>query len=237
MLSYGVRSLTVFLAMFLLGLPGQVIAQGDEDFPVAASSQETLRVQEKAASLFDTGKYERSYFIYRNELVPIGDKYAQYMVGFMHLTGLGTTEDRVAAAAWYRLAAERGTKEFVMVRKQLMVSLTPEQMEDCDRLFVELRKQYGDLAILMQSVREDMGILKERTGSRLGSRASPVAVIDMTRGGAIGSGDEYYRKVEERLRTRLQYIAHKAKIEIHDLNDLDIATIEARVAERLESPN
>lgn len=102
---------------------------------------------------------------------------------------------------------------------------------------MELRKQYGDLAILMQSVREDMGILKERTGSRLGSRASPVAVIDMTRGGAIGSGDEYYRKVEERLRTRLQYIAHKAKIEIHDLNDLDIATIEARVAERLESPN
>jgi hypothetical protein len=234
---YSVRMVAVFLAMILFGLPGQAVAQADEDFPLATGSKETLRVQEKAASLFDAGKYERSYFIYRNELAPICDKYAQYMVGFMHLTGKGTTEDRVAATAWYRLAAERGTKEFVTVRKQLMVSLTPEQMKECDRLFIELRKQYGDLPILMKSVREDLAILTQRTGSRLGSRASPVTVIDMTRGGVVGSGEEYYQQVEKRLRARLDYIAQQTKIEILDLDQVDLATIEARVAERLESPN
>ena len=123
------------------------------------------------------------------------------------------------------------------VRRQLMVSLTPEQMEECDRLFVELRKQYGDLAILMRATRDDLEILSERTGSRLGSRASPVTVIDMKRGGVAGSGDEYYKLVEDRLRERLEFIASKAKVEIQDLDDIDIEALEAKVAEHLAMPD
>jgi hypothetical protein len=233
----GIKKLTTCLGLALIVIPGLAAEQADQKFPNVPTSMETLRVQEKAEALFQRGNYERAYFIYRNELAPIGDKYAQYMLGYMHLTGKGTTEDRVAATAWYRLAAERGTKEFMTVRRQLMVSLTPEQMEECDRLFVSLRKQYGDLAILMRATREDVEILRERTGSRLGSRASPVTVIDMTRGGATGSGDEYYKLVEDRLRERLEFIASRTKVEIQDLNQIDIEALEAKVAEHLASPD
>jgi hypothetical protein len=211
-------------------------AQSDPAFPGAPVDNTTLRSLEKAEALFESGNYKRSFFIFRNELAPIGDKYSQYMVGFMHLTGKGTTEDRVAAAAWYRLAAERGTREFVKVRDQLMVSLTPEQVRDCDRLFVELRKKYGDLPLIMGALRDDLEILRERTGSRVGSGTSPVTVIDLKRGGSTGSGDDYYGRIQERVESRLAYVARQTNVEVHDLDDLDVATLEKRVAERLETP-
>lgn len=234
---YGIRQLALIFGLALCAMPGLAAAQADDEFPSTAASTETLRVQEKVESLFDKGDFKRAYFIYLNELAPIGDKYAQYMLGYMHLTGKGTTEDRVAAAAWYRLAAERGTREFVRVRNQLMVSLTPDQVGECDRLFVQLRQQHGDLAILLRAVREDLEILRDRTGSRLGSRTSAVTVIDMRHGGTMGSGDEYYRMVEERLEARLRYIGAKLGIEAGNHYDIDIDEIEAKVAERLAMPD
>jgi hypothetical protein len=231
---------TRFIALLLVLVAGMiapaVAAQSDTAFPGVPVDSTTLRSLEKAEALFESGNYKRSFFIFRNELAPIGDKYSQYMVGFMHLTGKGTVEDRVAAAAWYRLAAERGTREFVKVRDQLMVSLTPEQVRDCDRRFVELRKDYGDLSLIMRALRDDLEILRERTGSRIGSGTSPVTVIDLTRGGSTGSGDDFYGRVQERVQSRLEYVARQTNVEIQDLDDLDIATLENRVAERLESP-
>ncbi len=66
-------------------------------------------MQRKVDQLFERGDYERAYFIYRNELAPAGDKYAQYMVGFMHLTGMGIDEDPVAAVRL--VPTGRGTRD------------------------------------------------------------------------------------------------------------------------------
>ncbi len=227
----------VFLLMVLCAHSTTVLAQADTAFPSVPADRKTLRVLDKAEELFEAGNYKRAYFIYRNELAPIGDKYAQYMVGYMHLTGKGTDEDRVTATAWYRLAAERGTREFVTVRNQMLVSLTPEQMQECDRRFIELRKEYGDLPLLVRSVRADLEKLRARTGSRLGSDASPVTVIDMSQGGGTSTGAEYYRRIEERVRSRLEYIARHARIEIVDLdvNSIDLASVEEQVSQRLET--
>jgi hypothetical protein len=230
------RFLTVLFILASGAIAMPAWAQPEPEFPGVPVDSTALRTLEKAEALFESGNYKRSFFIFRHELAPIGDKYSQYMVGFMHLTGKGTTEDRVAAAAWYRLAAERGTKEFVTVRNQMLVSLTPEQMQECDRLFVELRKQYGDLALMTRAVRDDMRILRDRTGSRVGSGTSPVTIIDLSRGGSMNTGDDYYRRVQERLQSRLAYIAHQTRIEIEDLENLDINSIEMKVAERLEIP-
>ena len=82
----------------------------------------------KLADLVDSAKFDRAFCIYRNELVPLGDKYAQYMVGYMLLTGLGVGEDHSAAYAWYRLAAERDTPEFVAVRNRLRRSLIDDEI-------------------------------------------------------------------------------------------------------------
>ena len=97
-----IKKLTICLGLALLVIPSLAAEQTDGGFPNVPTSMETLRVQQKAEALFERGNYERAYFIYRNELAPIGDKYAQYMLGYMHLTGKGATEDRVAATAWYR---------------------------------------------------------------------------------------------------------------------------------------
>lgn len=57
---------------------------GGEDF-----ASHTVRIQAKAESLYLQGHWERAQFIYEHELAPIGDKYAQYMVGYMYLNGQG----------------------------------------------------------------------------------------------------------------------------------------------------
>ncbi len=203
---------TLFAALFI-SLLGTAQAEG----PPAASAElpdfRTVSVQSKVDKLFESGEFERAYFIYRNELAPIGDKYAQYMVGYMHLMGMGVEEDEVRASAWYRLAAERGYPEFVAIRKQVLKSLDDEGLQRSDAKYIELRQQYSDLVLSMRQLRRDYDELSEpKTGSRLPGRGSPVMIIDPTR--RVGmTGESYYRKTELRFRTRLDYVTDILGIE------------------------
>ena len=206
-------------------------AQTTNSFPQMPVDSKTVRVQNQAEEVYERTDYERAFFIYMHELAPIGDKYGQYMVGFMYLTGKGVEEDRVAASAWYRLAAERGTNEFVRARDQVLRSLDDQERAESDRLFIELRRQYGDLVLLAKSIREDYEELKNRTGSRVAGGSSPVTVVQMSGSGSTTSGSEYYGRIERRLQARLDYIAENTEIDILDLdvNSLDIEKIEQQL--------
>jgi len=228
------NNLTNLLALLVLVWPGIVAAQSTNSFPSVPLTTKTINVQNKAEALFEEGNYDRALFIYRNELAPIGDKYSQYMIGFMYLTGKGVEPNRVSATAWYRLAAERGTREFETVRDQLMVSLTPEQVGECDRRFVDIRKKYGDLAILVKAIRADFEVLSVRTGTRLGSDSSAVTVIQLRGIGGAQSGSAYYGKIEDRLQARLDFIAKYTQVEIRDLDSMNLSSIERLVSEHLE---
>lgn len=171
------------------------------DFPDAR----TEATQKKVDKLFDSGEFERSFFIYRKELAPLGDKYAQYMVGFMFATGMGTEKDVVQASAWYRLASERDTPEFVAVKERLLRSMTEEQLDQSDLLYYKLRREYSDLVVLLQSIKRDVRELEARTGSRLRSETSPVSVIN-ARSGRVRSGADYYGHIERQLEDRLHLI-------------------------------
>ena len=210
-------------------------AQSTSYFPDMPIDARTLRVQSQAEEVYERTDYERAFFIYRNELVPIGDKYGQYMVGFMYLTGKGVAEDRVTASAWYRLAAERHTKEFVRARDQLLATLDDVQRAESDRQYIELRKQYGDLVLLARAIREDYDELKSRTGSRLSADSSPVSVVDLNSSGVARSGSEYYSRIERRMKARLEYIVKHTEIGIIDLDveNIDIDLIERQVAAHL----
>ena len=59
-------------------------SQTYSSFPGGATDHATLRTQERVEQLYISKSYERAYFIYRKELAPRGDKYAQYMIGYMH---------------------------------------------------------------------------------------------------------------------------------------------------------
>lgn len=204
---------TKLFAVMLFSLLGTAQAESPTASNVELPDFRTVSVQSKVDELFESGEFERAYFIYRNELAPLGDKYAQYMVGYMHLMGMGVEEDEVAASAWYRLAAERGYPEFVAIRKQVLRSLDDEDLQRSDAEYIRLRQQYSDLVLSMRQLRRDYDDLSApKTGSRLTGRGSPVMIIDPTR--RVGmTGESYYRKTELRFRTRLDYVTDTLGIE------------------------
>jgi hypothetical protein len=187
---------------FTLGLLASLLsalayAQSYKPFPGEEIDHRTRSMQERVDAVYASGDYERALLIYEKELAPIGDKYAQYMVGYMHLNALGVNQDKETALAWYRLAAERGDQLLVQTRDELAVQLV----------------------LLMELIRRDLQILKAQTGSRIpGATVTRPTVIYRPRGGSVGPN--FYRDVSTRLDARLKYL--DARVEISD----DIIAVE-----------
>jgi len=218
-----IRSKMIVLAAGLMLAAGPLRAE----LPTEQIDNRTLRIQAKVESLYERGDYARARFIYENELAPIGDKYAQYAIGYMYLMGEGVPEDAVVASAWYRLAAERGAPEFVSVRDELMESLDDEELARSDRHYVDLRGKYSDLVIMTRLIEQDVQELHgESTGSRLPRESGAVSILD-PRSGVMMSLDEYRRRIEAHIRTRLDFIAEETGIETPraDLDAQELATL------------
>jgi len=191
----------------------------------------TLRLQAKADELYRSGHWERAYFIYVNELAAVGDKYSQYMAGYMCLNGKGVSRDEIRASAWYRLAAERDGEEFVAVRDQLLESMSEEDREASDELFVALRKRYSDLVLMLGLLEKEREALAEHaTGSRLSANSAAVTIIDPHTGTTI-TRSEYVGRLEKQMQTKLDYIAGKLDIEPlePDMSDREFESLIERV--------
>lgn len=191
----------------------------------------TLSVQEKANELFEEGDYKRAHFIYLNELVPIGDKYAQYMIGFMTLTGLGVAEDLISASAWYRLAAERKTPEFIAVRDDLIRRLDTVDMQRSDEIYSSLRLEFSDLVVHMRGVRENFErIHGNATGSRITGSSSPVIIV-RPRDGTGMSAEAYNQQFRRRMQKHLDFIgkAMGTEPEDADLSAAELYRLEEQV--------
>lgn len=195
-----------------------------------------MAVQDKVDKLFDSGNFKRAFFIYRNELAPIGDKYAQYMVGYMYHTGMGIEEDRITASAWYRLAAERGTPEFMAVRDQALHKLDASEIRYSNARYKELRLAYCDLAVLLTSIKRDHKELEGRTGSRIQSSSSAMTVIETSRG-TIRSGSDYYGRIRRQLEFRVKLLVELGDLQDveTDIDKINIRDIEHKVTEKIES--
>jgi len=196
------------------------------EYPTGTPDSRTLRSQLKAEALYERGDFRRSLFIYENELARLGDKYAQYMTGYMYLMGQGASPDPVLASAWYRLAAERKAPEFVAVRDQLLATMNAEQQARSDALYLSLRKQRSDLVIVMQLLMDDLESLQaETTGSRVSGGSSSVMVIDPNTGSPI-SIDQYQNRIRRNAQTRLDFVT--ARLDIDELDaDLSKSEIDA----------
>lgn len=166
----------------------------------------TLSVQAKAEELFQRGDYRRAHVIYLNDLAPIGDKYAQYMLGFMSLRGLGVEQDHVLASAWYRLAAERGEpEEFVEIRDELL-----DRLDDIDRgrsneIYLDLSLKYSDPVISMRAARDAFDELSKMTGSRLGGPSSGLTIVTPNAGSSL-SGDALFQRLMRRMQRHLDHV-------------------------------
>ena len=170
-----------------------------QSIPGEAPDQEVLMTQEKASELFERGKYDRALMIYKEDLAPIGDKYAQYMIGYMHFAGRGVAQDQVAASAWYRLAAERGTAEYVRVSDQLLGLMNAEQRQRSEQIFRQLKAKYGDAVLLMALISEDLEFLQKRV------KSDPFNVDSLGRRNYDRKRDNY-NEIAERAQRRVYYL-------------------------------
>jgi hypothetical protein len=223
------NKLTIFVAL-LIGVQLHIAAtHADGAFPAVHADANMVRIQEKATRLFDKGKYDRAYFIFRNELAPMGDKYSQYMVGFMYLTGKSVESDAAKAAAWYRLAAERGMPEFVAAYNELFAVLDFEQRAHSNRWFAALRTEIGDLAVLMRGVRSDYEQLRSRDNAGL-PNDNTLSLQGATNRLAAEPTTEHFRRIEKRMNKRLEFIINQTGIDIDvDSGNIDLDLIEDAV--------
>ena len=199
------------ISIFLLLLCGAVLAQ-NPDTPNGHLDPRTVDIQTKADDLYRRGHWERAHFIYVHELAAIGDKYAQYMAGYMHLHGQGVRKDPIEASAWYRIAAERGSPEFVAVRDQLFESMSPEALARSDASYTELRMKYSDIMLVLRQLKKEIKLeAVGMTGSRLPTSTGAVIVVEA--GGTSITQDEYMRRIRARMQPGLDYITSKLNIE------------------------
>ena len=190
-----------------------VQAQTYKPFPGISRDQRTIRTQERVEELYAAGSFERALLIYEKELAPIGDKYAQYMVGYMHLNGQSVPQDKSKALAWYRIAAQRGEPVLLRARDRLIASTTQAEIAASNRIFLDLWNSIGDTRIIMRLIRRDMETLKARTGTRIpGTSVSGPATIYRPSGELLPPN--YYRDVRVRLEARLTYL--ETRVEISD---------------------
>jgi len=216
------RNRIIFRAAMAIGASSLILAAALADdfsqFPGASADGRTLDAQEQVESIYESGKYGRALLIYKEELAPIGDKYAQYMVGYMHLKGQGVEKNRPAALAWFRLAAERRELAILQARDSLFHQMSQEEIVESNRIYVELWRELGDNKLVLDLIRQDLKVLQTRTGSRIpNSGSSPITIIDVRRGES--SGDAYYDRVRKRVALRMDYL--DSNVEIVDLELAD----------------
>lgn len=184
--------------MIVLLVAGAMTAMAGESFPGQEPSRRVMKLQEKVDSLFEDKDYDRAMLIYREELAPLGDKYAQYMIGYMYLTGKGVAQDMIAASAWYRLSAERDQELFVSAREELLSMLDDEHRVQSDSAYLALRRELSDIALLSALISEDLEVLSRFTMSRPAVMRSFEETFDKRR--------PVYAPVAQRLDQRLDYL-------------------------------
>ena len=203
-----------FISGLLASLLGALAsAQEYKQFPGAVVDQRTKSIQERVEAIYTSGDHRRALLIYEKELAPIGDKYAQYMVGYMHLHAEGTEQDDAAALAWFRLSAERGTPLLVQVRDEMMARADRDEIARSDEIFLDLWRSMGDRVLLLRLIQRDMETLREQTGTRIpgASTTSPTMII---RPSGEPAGPMYYDEIRARLKARIEYL--DARVEIDD---------------------
>lgn len=137
-----------------------------KDFPGVDGDPMIRRAVERAERAYKKGDYKQAMWLYETRLVTIGDKFAQYMVGYMHANGEGTERNPETAAAWFLLAAERGHPELVENSQAALRALSPELRDRARRQAEALREDLGDQTVVARLLLTDKEALRVQTGSR-----------------------------------------------------------------------
>ena len=147
--------------------------QTQQKFPGIDADEGVMRAVKQAEAAYEEGDFKRALWLYEKRLVSVGDKFAQYTVGYMHAMGEGTARDPEVAAAWFLLAAERGHPQLVANSQQALKALSPEARDRARQQAEKLRDEYGDQQLLTRLLRAAKQKMREQTGSRSGTCNQP----------------------------------------------------------------
>jgi hypothetical protein len=198
MLSLRFAAVSILLTIAMAGF-------AQEGYLGEAPTRTILKSQEKADAYFAKGKFGKAMLIYRDDLAPVGDKYAQYMVGYMNLAGNGVPQDAIVASAWYRLAAQRENDQYVRIRDGLLALFNDEQRARSDQLYVDLRRKMGDLVLVHKLIRDDIDVLHRRTGTELFNQ-------EIERGN-YGQQLDVFDAAVDRIAARLEFLQRQIELE------------------------
>lgn len=217
-MSMGRFAAVAMLMAFSAAVPG-----GEGSLSVMPLDAASRELQYKANQLYESGKFERVLFIYKNDLAAAGDKYAQYMLGYMYDKGKGVPPDPIAASAWYRIAASgRGRSEFAEAAEASVRSMTPSDRELADAKYLELRKQYSDAVVVFRQVEKDLALLNQP------DTLLPEGSQSISATGNATANDSFERKLlETRISRGLSYLASELDEPAYDVayTEIDVAAL------------
>jgi hypothetical protein len=190
------------LAIVAMLMVTSVVAIAADDFPGGTPELRLIEAQAKADELFEKGDYQRAYFIFREELVPLGDKYAQYMVGYMNIIGKGVSLDYIAGSAWYRLAAERGEANFSKVRDEIWDQFNDEQRSQSDNKYAALRMKFSDAMIIASMIEVDLDLIQRPLQDSTLSNDLVDAQNSLT-----GDQSQFVAEAQQRVKRRLKFLS------------------------------
>ena len=110
-------------------------------------------------------------------------KPAEYNLAIMYSRGQGIPVDLPRGMAWMALAAERNEKRYVDAREAVYAEITPEQFQQANEIWRELKKTYGDEVALRRAKARWAQVKSSMTGSRVGSVGNMTVGIPNANGG------------------------------------------------------
>jgi hypothetical protein len=125
-------------------------------------------------------------------------KPAEYNLGVMYTHGQGVEVDLPRAMAWMALAAERNYPRYVDARETVYAALTPEQFEQANVIWRDLKKTYGDEIALHRAKVRWAQVRANMTGSHVGASGNLQVGTSMSSPGEAGDSPKLVAAMPKR---------------------------------------
>lgn len=172
------------------------------------------------------------------------DKLSQLSIGLMYMNGEGVPKDLPSAYAWLAVAAERKYPEFEATRDSVKAQLSPEQLQQAEKIYAAVDAEYGDKVAkhrLIVQLRQgqmkitgshtgfDFGISQLSNSSDCGGPAVEVGGEALAKSGC-GSGGSMFAKWRWDPKTyfAVRDSRWKATVSVGSINDVGTAADKAK---------
>jgi hypothetical protein len=115
------------------------------------------------------------------------DKYSQHRLSLAHWHGEGVPVDPVQGYIWADLAAERGHREFLLIRERMWLDLNEDQRAEVLRRGDEFYAEYGDEVAKPRQIGRMLAFARRSTGSRTGYDAESLSISGRPLWGSFGA--------------------------------------------------